>query len=40
MQLADQAFVIDSSQPSLLNEPGINRVASFMDLLPYMPAAK
>lgn len=40
MQLADQAFVIDSSQPSLLSEPGINRVADFMDLLPYMPAAK
>lgn len=40
MQLADQAFVIDASQGSLLNEPGITRVASFADLLPYMPTEK
>ena len=40
MQLANQAFVIDSSQASLLNEPGITRVANYMDLLPYMPASK
>jgi glucosyl-3-phosphoglycerate synthase len=40
MKLADQAFVIDSNQASLLDEPGITRVASFADLLAHMPAAK
>jgi glucosyl-3-phosphoglycerate synthase len=40
MQLADQAFVIDANQPSLLDEPGVTRVASFANLLPYMPAEK
>lgn len=38
MKLADHAFVIDASQASLLNEPGITRVASFTDLLAHMPA--
>jgi glucosyl-3-phosphoglycerate synthase len=37
MQLADQSFVIDASQTSLLNEPGITRVASFADLSAHLP---
>ena len=37
MHLADQSFVIDSSQANLLNEPSITRVASFADLSAYLP---
>jgi glucosyl-3-phosphoglycerate synthase len=40
MKLANRAFVIDANQVSLLDEPGITRVASFAELSQYMPAAK